>query len=317
VDINNNDTGDESIPDVLVSLVDSVNQVIKTTLTDTNGSYKFDNVKPGLYFVPKTNPSGFIDVSDIDGGDLNKIVVTITSEDFVGNNFVDEQSSLAQILGSVTNNDPDKVPLAGVVITLSKDGLDVATTITDATGWYTFVNLPAGNYTVEETNPVDYPLDVSGYDVIIDNDLTDRKPSDNKNVVKVSLWSGEVDDGNNFVDDLSMRTIIGNVKEDIDNNNLSDTNIAGFMNKSWMDLADLFVDSTMSNQPVLIAGSIIVSASWECVLAGVLFVNGHTRYTQTMTQGYSVRIFSFGLENPIFLMLMFLLCHLTCLTSGT
>jgi hypothetical protein len=39
-----------------------------------------------------------------------------------------------------------------------------------------------------------------------------------------------------------------------------------------MDVADLFVASTISNQAV--AGSIIVSASRECVLAGVLIVNG-------------------------------------------
>jgi hypothetical protein len=52
-----------------------------------------------------------------------------------------------------------------------------------------------------------------------------------------------------------------------------------------MDVADLFVASTISNQPVLIAGSIIVSASRECVLAGVRIVNEPTRSTQAMTQG--------------------------------
>jgi hypothetical protein len=39
-----------------------------------------------------------------------------------------------------------------------------------------------------------------------------------------------------------------------------------------MDVADLLLASTISNQPV--AGSIIVSARRECVLAGVLIVNG-------------------------------------------
>jgi hypothetical protein len=39
-----------------------------------------------------------------------------------------------------------------------------------------------------------------------------------------------------------------------------------------MDVADLFVALTISNQPM--AGSIIVSASRECVLAGVFIVNG-------------------------------------------
>jgi hypothetical protein len=83
-------------------------------------------------------------------------------------------------------------------------------------------------------------------------------------------------------------------------------------NKSWMDVSDLFVASTISNQPV--AGSIIVSASkahrvcfgW---LAGILIVNGPTRSTQTMTQESKVRFCYFGWEQPIFLTL--LLCHLT------
>jgi hypothetical protein len=38
-----------------------------------------------------------------------------------------------------------------------------------------------------------------------------------------------------------------------------------------MDVADLFVALKISNQPV--AGSIIMSARRECVLAGVLIVN--------------------------------------------
>jgi hypothetical protein len=38
-----------------------------------------------------------------------------------------------------------------------------------------------------------------------------------------------------------------------------------------MDVADLFVASKISSQPM--AGSIIVSARRECVLAGVLIVN--------------------------------------------
>jgi hypothetical protein len=76
-----------------------------------------------------------------------------------------------------------------------------------------------------------------------------------------------------------------------------------------MDVADMFVALTSSNQPLLNAGSFIVSASIECVLVGVLIVNGPTRSTHTMTQGYSVRFCYFGLERTIFLAL--LLCHLS------
>jgi hypothetical protein len=60
-----------------------------------------------------------------------------------------------------------------------------------------------------------------------------------------------------------------------------------------MDVADLFVVLTISKQPI--AGSIIVSARRECVLAGVRIVNEPNRSAQTMTQGYIVRFCYFGL----------------------
>jgi hypothetical protein len=47
-----------------------------------------------------------------------------------------------------------------------------------------------------------------------------------------------------------------------------------------MDVADLFVASKISNQPM--DGSIIVSAIREYALAGVFIVNGHTQSTQTL-----------------------------------
>jgi hypothetical protein len=64
-----------------------------------------------------------------------------------------------------------------------------------------------------------------------------------------------------------------------------------------MDVADLFVALTISKQPV--AGSIIVSARKECILAGVLIVNGPTRSTHTMTQGSDSAIL--GGSSPYFL----------------
>jgi hypothetical protein len=50
-----------------------------------------------------------------------------------------------------------------------------------------------------------------------------------------------------------------------------------------MDISKLFVAITISNQPV--AGFIIMNANRDCVLDGVLIVNGPSRSIQTMTQG--------------------------------
>jgi hypothetical protein len=63
-----------------------------------------------------------------------------------------------------------------------------------------------------------------------------------------------------------------------------------------MDGSDLFVVLKISNKPAILAGSIIVSASRQCVLDGdvILIVNGPTRSTQTMTQGYRVIFCYFG-----------------------
>jgi Prealbumin-like fold domain len=78
---------------------------------------------------------------------------------------------------------------------------DIATTMTTSNGQYVFSNLPAGSYRVEETNPVNYPADVSAYDVTVDGDPLDGLPSSSKNAIEVSLSPGEVDEGNIFVDD--------------------------------------------------------------------------------------------------------------------
>jgi hypothetical protein len=66
--------------------------------------------------------------------------------------------------------------------------------------------------------------------------------------------------------------------------------------KSWMDVSDLFMALTISNQPV--AGSFNVSASRKLfdILDVVLFVDGPTRPKQTITWEYNVRFFYFGWE---------------------
>ncbi|MCA0186327.1 MAG: flagellar M-ring protein FliF, partial [Proteobacteria bacterium] len=72
------------------------------------------------------------------------------------------------ITGSVRedldNNNTGDVPIAGVTVVLKDSaGNVVATTTTDASGYYSFNNVPAGNYTVHEINKPGY-LDVSDKD---------------------------------------------------------------------------------------------------------------------------------------------------------
>ena len=75
--------------------------VIATTLTDSNGSYVFNDVSPGQCTVMEMNLAGYLDVSDIDGNNPNKISVELTTGlDSTGNDIVDEPVRV--IKGSVT-----------------------------------------------------------------------------------------------------------------------------------------------------------------------------------------------------------------------
>ncbi len=63
-DTNNNgiqDAGELGVPNVTVELRDAAGVVLKTTMTDPNGNYKFIDLQPGTYvvrFVPSTLPAG-------------------------------------------------------------------------------------------------------------------------------------------------------------------------------------------------------------------------------------------------------------------
>jgi hypothetical protein len=52
-DIDNDDDGDNNLAGVLIALLDADKDVLRTTLTDSSGDYKFVDVEPGLYFVKR------------------------------------------------------------------------------------------------------------------------------------------------------------------------------------------------------------------------------------------------------------------------
>ena len=213
-DVDNNDTGDDPLVGVLITLQDANGQPLRTTLTDSNGFYAFVDVPDGVYFVIETNPSGgFTDVGDVDGGNPNNITVSLTQgTGSTGNDFVDERPG--SISGSVS--DDDAKPLASVSLQLkSVNGTVLATTVTDSNGTYVFAGVPPGNYSVVETNPDDYPKDISDYDTVNDT-VSDSFDSDTTvdNIVGVTLRPGEVDSGNDFADS-NKGSITGTVTNEV------------------------------------------------------------------------------------------------------
>jgi hypothetical protein len=56
---------------------------VNVTTTDSNGKFRFANTSmpPGVYTVVETNPPGYVDVIDSDGGNPNVITVNVTTAD--------------------------------------------------------------------------------------------------------------------------------------------------------------------------------------------------------------------------------------------
>jgi hypothetical protein len=154
--------GDTPIGNVTVSLYRDVNangiadagELIGSDVTATDGSYSFGGLPAGAYLVTETNPAGAVSVTDVDGmpNGADRIAVSLTVADVTGRNFLDKGVALHSISGKVTDGTN---PIPGVIITLKNGaGAVIVTETTAGDGTYSLPNLPDGNYTVVETNPV-------------------------------------------------------------------------------------------------------------------------------------------------------------------
>ncbi|MEL6910708.1 MAG: SdrD B-like domain-containing protein, partial [Cyanobacteria bacterium J06598_4] len=138
---------------------------------------------------------------------------------------------VGQIQGNVSadvNNDgAGEDDLSGITLTLVDDNnATVATVTTDNDGNYTFANVLAGDYTVEQTQPTGFG-NVSEQDSVDDGaEDNDVDATANDNILNVSLAAKEIDTGNDFVE-VEYGRIAGNVSEDTDNNDTGDRDLVG------------------------------------------------------------------------------------------
>jgi len=113
----------------------------RTTTTASNGTYSFIEIPVGTYTVTATKGTQTKSVT---------VTVTRTSNFVVPTLFFSEQA----VRGAVTvqsNGSQTAGPAIGATVTLSRGGVVLATTTTDAKGTYVFPAVPAGNYIVRAT----------------------------------------------------------------------------------------------------------------------------------------------------------------------
>jgi len=151
---------------VTITLLDAAGTVVGTRLTNPiDGTYSFTNLPPGNYTLVQTQPPRY------GSSTANLIPVTLTPAGVVNQDFGETLGRLAGTVYADANNngtrDPGERPISGVTVTLT--GTDVGgtavvdpatnlpfVTTTDAAGNYLFTNLPAGTYTITETQPTAY-----------------------------------------------------------------------------------------------------------------------------------------------------------------
>jgi hypothetical protein len=198
-DVNQNgvqDGGEPGVPNVQVLLKDCAGTVLATTTTDANGNYLFKDLLPGNYnieIVKSTLPAGYAFTTQNAGADdnldsdadANGVMACTTL--VAGENDLSWDAGIYPLPASIGDRvwfddnkngiqDAGEAGVPGVQVLL-KDcaGTVLATTTTDANGFYHFTGLPPGDYNIEivkSTLPAGYVFTTqnAGADDNLDSD---------------------------------------------------------------------------------------------------------------------------------------------------
>jgi hypothetical protein len=177
------DNNEPGMANVSVTLLDAANNPLQTTISDAYGYYYFGNLSPALspgttYKVQFTLPNGYSYTIQTAGGgaannqDSDPSPVTGITNPFnisTGESELDidcglyfdqpvTPSSISDYVWLDEDNDGIQEATDGgmsnVTITLYNNaGTAIASTVSDAAGFYQFTNLTAGNYSVGITQP--------------------------------------------------------------------------------------------------------------------------------------------------------------------
>ncbi|MBP2473374.1 putative repeat protein (TIGR01451 family) [Crossiella equi] len=223
------DPGEPGIAGAKVQLLDPQGNVVQTATTDASGKYLFEQLPAFNWTVrvdPTTLPPGYTQTADPDATKDNRTTVNLSPGQNVLTADFGYQPPKGSVSGTVFSdrndngvlNPPADAGIAGVPVKLT--GTDLAgnavnlTTTTGADGKYGFPNVPAGTYTVTESQPNGY---TDGKDVPGNNAVANGNDS-----FTVTLPLGGSSANNNFAE-LATGSLAGQVYVDANNNGVRDS----------------------------------------------------------------------------------------------
>lgn len=124
-----------------------------STTTDGSGNYAFGDVAPGSYTIAIVAPAGYQATT------TSPVSLTVNGNASANFGIAPLFSISGHVFLDANRNsikDTGETSLQSVVIT--RTGLSAGSTVTDASGNYSFTNLTPGNYSIAATPPVGYML---------------------------------------------------------------------------------------------------------------------------------------------------------------
>ncbi|MGB0384737.1 MAG: SdrD B-like domain-containing protein [Ardenticatenaceae bacterium] len=250
------DAGEPGVPDVTVELLDSSNQVLDSTTTNSNGMYNFTDLVAGDYALRFTAPTGYMispqdqgadDATDSDADPTNgeTIVTTLSAgeNDSTWDAGLFRKASLGDKVWEDSNGDgiqdADEPGLADLTVELFDSNGDlVDSTTTDSDGMYNFSDLMPACYEVQFSGPSGYtssPQD-EGSDDTLDSDADPNSGRTDEICLESNEDNTTVDAG--FVPPSEPASLGNKVWEDLDEDGILDSGEPGVANVTvnlWTD----------------------------------------------------------------------------------
>ncbi|KAF0152271.1 MAG: Cna B domain protein [Ignavibacteria bacterium] len=209
-DLNGNgrkDSGEQGLSGVTINL--SMGAVNRTVTTGADGSYCFNDLPAGTYILSESPISGWSQTYPTNPSTHTVVLAAgqnVLNVDFGNNKKLGSISGIKfnDLNGTGDQQVPAEAGLPNWIINLT--GPVTLSATTDANGYYQFNNLPAGTYTITETNQ-------SGWQQIY--------PSSPGSYV-VILAEGETIVGKNFANRQILSSICGMKFNDLNGNRIND-----------------------------------------------------------------------------------------------